>query len=151
MQNIRDNLSPQENETLAEYLRRLRGGQSQAELAERAGCHQQTIGNIESGDSTKLASKTKAGLAKALQIPESYLEAAISGKPVEILNSLKLCLSCWTPGNPPEAYWCDPRAKHCFLCGNELTRNCPRCQASIESYKHKFCPECGGGYKDFAE
>ncbi|MES1024810.1 helix-turn-helix transcriptional regulator [Gloeocapsa sp. BRSZ] len=41
---------------------------SQAELAQQAGIHLQSIGKIESGKTMRLNSKSRVGLARALQI-----------------------------------------------------------------------------------
>lgn len=87
-----DNI-PQPDETLAEYVWRLRIalGMSQAELAQKAGMHLQSIGKIEAGKTTRLNSKSSAGLSRALQVLEEYLDAVCKGVPVAAMQQLKIC------------------------------------------------------------
>ena len=54
----------------------------QVELAQKAGMHLQSVGEIEAGKKTCLNSKSSAGLSKALQVLEEYLDAVCKGVPV---------------------------------------------------------------------
>lgn len=135
-------------ETLAEYVRRMRTalGMSQAELAQRAGMHLQSVGKIELGKTTRLNSKSLAGLSSTLQVLAEYLEAVCKGVPVDALQQLKICPSCWTPGNQAESMWLNPRSKYCFGCGTQLRDRCSQCNEPIISVKFRFCPFCGKAY-----
>ncbi len=149
MHTLAASITPQTQETLGNYVRRLREekGISQQQLAASSGVHPQSIGKIERGITTKLNHKTRNGLAHALAIPAEYLDAAVKGVTLETLGSLKICPHCWTPGNPPESPWNDPRAKFCFICGHSLLSQCRHCAHPIDSYQHRFCPMCGTSYK----
>jgi DNA-binding XRE family transcriptional regulator len=142
-------LVPNADESLGQYLRRLRlhRGLSQADVVSLAGIHLQSLGKIERGRTLKLNHKTARGLAYALNIPKEYLEAVGRGVVVDIPSALKFCPSCWTVGMAPESMWLDLRAKCCFLCGMELRHRCVGCQESITSLKHRFCPFCGTSYQ----
>jgi len=135
---------------LAEYClgRREELGYSQAKLSELAGIKNlETIGRIERGKTTRLSSKTRSGLAKVFGVSEDYLDALIAGRsPIE-LETLKICPSCWQPGQIPERAWLDPRAKYCFICGGPLTDRCSNCGEPLSDIKHRFCPFCGTSYK----
>ncbi|PSB27693.1 helix-turn-helix domain-containing protein [Chlorogloea sp. CCALA 695] len=98
-----DDKLPLSGETLAEYVRRRRAafGMSQAELAQRAGMHLQSVGKIELGKTTRLNSKSLAGLSKALQVLAQYLEAVSKGVPIAAIQQLKICPRCWIPGIYP--------------------------------------------------
>jgi DNA-binding XRE family transcriptional regulator len=149
MQPLQQDLVPGFEETLANYVRRVRTSLSlsQKELAEKAGIHPQSIGKIERGQTTRLKQKPKQGLAIALSIPIEYLDAACKGIAMEAIVALKFCPHCWTPGNLPDSLWTYPRARYCFACGNELCDRCPSCNTLIESLKFRFCPYCGQSYK----
>lgn len=140
---------PNPDETLAEYVWRLRTalGMSQAELAQKAGMHLQSIGKIEAGKTTRLNSKSSAGLSRALQVLEEYLDAVCKGVPVTAVQQLKICPQCWTPGTEAEAMWLNPRSKYCFACGTQLCDRCSSCNEPITSIKFRFCPYCGNAYK----
>lgn len=141
---------PKLGESLAEYVRRVRTrmSMSQAELATRSGIHLQSVGKIESGKTTRLSSKTKAGLSRVLQVSESYLEAVCKGVPVAAVQHLKFCPNCWVPGSEAEPMWLHPRSKYCFACGTPLRDRCLGCNELIASLKHRFCPLCGRSYKE---
>jgi transcriptional regulator with XRE-family HTH domain len=143
-----DNL-PKLSESLAEYVRRVRTGMnmSQAELATRSGIHLQSVGKIESGKTTRLSSKTKAGLSRVLQVSESDLEAVCKGVPVALVQQLKFCPNCWIPGTEAEPMWLHVRAKYCFACGTALRDRCISCSEPMTSTKHRFCAYCGKAYK----
>ena len=102
-----------QGEKLTEYVRRVRTalGMSQAQLAHKAGIHLQSVGKIESGKTTRLNSKSLAGLSRALQISEEYLEAVCRGVPVTSVQHLKICPNCWTPGTQAEPMWLNPRSR----------------------------------------
>ncbi|WNN92115.1 double zinc ribbon domain-containing protein [Gloeocapsopsis dulcis] len=121
-------------------------GMSQAELAQKARMHLQSIGKIESGKTTRLNSKSSAGLSKALQVLEEYLDAACKGIPITAVQQLKICPRCWTPGTEAEAMWLHPHSKFCFACGTDSDR-CRSCNEAIVSLKFRFCPYCGTTYK----
>jgi transcriptional regulator with XRE-family HTH domain len=144
-----DNKIPQANESLGEYIRRLRTnmGLSQQEMAEKAKLHVQSVGKIESGKTTRLNGKTKTGLARVLGIAEEYLEAVCRGVPVVEAQKIKMCPSCWSPSSDAEVIWLDRRSKYCFLCGGLLRDRCPHCGEAILSLKFRFCPYCGASYK----
>ncbi|XGV97335.1 MAG: zinc ribbon domain-containing protein [Leptolyngbya sp. BL-A-14] len=146
---LQQELAPTPEETLANYVRRVRTslGLSQKELAERAGLHLQSVGKIERGQTTRLKQTPKSGLAHALNVPVEYLDAICKGVAVEAIASLKFCPQCWLPGTPPDAMWTHPRAKHCFACGNQLRDRCGSCKEPIISLKFRFCPYCGKPYK----
>jgi transcriptional regulator with XRE-family HTH domain len=140
---------PAPNETLANYIRRIRVslGLSQKELANKAGIHLQSLGKVERGKTARFNRKTQNGLANALGIPDEYLEAISKGVAVNHATVLKFCPECWRPGTAPESLWMNLRAKYCFLCGVELQNRCLSCHQSITSLKHRFCPYCGTAYK----
>jgi DNA-binding XRE family transcriptional regulator len=141
--------APHPQETLADYIQRVRIhlGLSQRALAERAGIHLQSVGKLERGKTAKLNRKTQSGLAYALQIPIEYLEAVERGLDIALTPTLKFCPQCWTPGTPPEPVWTDYRAKYCCFCSTALRHRCHQCQEPIVSLKHRFCPHCGNAYK----
>jgi DNA-binding XRE family transcriptional regulator len=149
MQSLQSDLAPIPDESLAQYLRRLRQirGLGQQEVVAKAGIHLQSLGKIERGKTVKLNQKTRSGLAYALNIPVEYLEAAGRGGSVEVASALKLCPHCWVLGTSPEPMWLDLRSKHCFLCGTGLRNRCISCNEPITSLKHRFCPYCGITYK----
>ena len=120
---------------------------SQRAVAEKSGVHAQSIGKIEGGHTTVLKTKTRQGLAYALDIPEAHLEAVVKGITVEETGALKFCPQCWTPGNAPDAMWLHIHANYCFRCGSGLRHRCVQCDAPITSLKHRFCPFCGTAYK----
>lgn len=140
---------PTQGEALAAYVRRVRIalGMSQAQTAERAEIHLQSLGKIEAGKTTRLFSKTKAGLSRALQVSEEYLEAVCRGASVETVQQLKICPNCWVPGTKAEPMWLSMRSKYCFACGTLLRDRCVSCNEPIMSLKHRFCPYCGTAYK----
>ena len=140
--------TPKQDETIGEYIRRLREGAdiSQQELALAAGIHIQSLGKLERGKTNRLNSKTKKGLAIALEIPSEYLEAVVKGKTVEGVQKKQFCPVCWKGGATVDPVWMLARAKYCLLCGHSLQNNCPKCQQPITSFQHKFCPYCGTSY-----
>ncbi len=140
---------PQPGESLAAYLRRLRMdlGFTQKEVAGKAGIHLQSLGKLERGITSRLNSKSKTGLAIALQIPIDYFEAVVRGVDVEESTELKFCPTCWQPGTQPDPLWKHSRAKFCFACGTQLRTQCVSCNEPITSLKHRFCPFCGTPYK----
>lgn len=140
---------PAPDETLANYIRRIRVslGLSQKELADKAGIHLQSLGKMERDKTTRFNRKTQNGLAYALGVPVEYLEAIGKGVAVHQTTALKFCPECWRPGTAPESLWMNLRAKYCFLCGVELQNRCRSCHQSITSLKHRFCPYCGTAYK----
>lgn len=144
-----DDKLPLSGETLADYVRRMRTalGMSQAELAQRAGMHLQSIGKIELGKTTRLNSKSLTGLSNSLQVLAEYLSAVCKGVPVAAVQHLKICPRCWTPGNQAELIWLNPRSKYCFVCGTQLCDRCSQCNEPITSIKFRFCPFCGNAYK----
>lgn len=146
---LQSSKSPNANETVGDYVKRMRLmlGLNQKELAAIAGIHLQSVGKIERGLTTKLNSHSKSGLANALQVPVEYLEAVCRGTPIVAVSQLKFCAPCWTPGTPPDPLWMEVRAKYCFLCGSALRERCIHCQERITSLKHRFCPFCGTAYK----
>lgn len=141
---------PIDGETLAQYVRRVRTSlkNSQGEMAAKAGIHIQSLGKIESGKTTRLNTKTKAGLSKGLGIPENYLDAVCRGRSMTQVIALKICPHCWKPGTEAEPIWLELRSKYCFLCGTLLRDRCTRCSEPIISLKFRFCPYCGQPYKD---
>lgn len=149
MQSLESDLAPIPDESLAQYLRRLRQkqGLSQKQVVAKAGIHVQSLGKIERGRTVKLNQKTRRGLAYALNVPVEYLEAVCRGESAQGADTLKFCPHCWAPGTPPESMWLHPRSKHCFLCGMALRNRCVHCDEPITSLKHRFCPYCGTAYK----
>ena len=146
---LQQELAPNREETLANYVRRVRTslGLSQKELAERAGLHLQSVGKIERGQTTRLKQAPKSGLAYALSIPVEYLDAVCKGVAVDAIASLKFCPHCWVPGTPPDPMWTHPHAKHCFACGNQLRDRCASCDEQSPSLKFRFCPHSCKSYK----
>ncbi|MBW4692631.1 MAG: helix-turn-helix domain-containing protein [Lyngbya sp. HA4199-MV5] len=144
------NAAPDPQESLADYVRRVRTalGLSQKELAERAGIHLQSVGKIERGQTTRLKQQPKSGLAHALNIPVDYLDAVCRGVAVEAGATLKFCPHCWVPGTIPDAMWANMRAQYCYLCGSLLRDRCTGCEQPIESLRFRFCPHCGKPYKN---
>ena len=141
--------SPQSDESLSSYLRRIRTekGMSQKDLANVAGIHLQSLGKIERDRTTRLNKKTLQGLAYALSIPVEYLDAVNKGIPVESSSLLKFCPSCWIPGTAPNPAWTLVSAKYCLLCGTLLMNRCASCNEPLSSLKFRFCPYCGSSYK----
>jgi len=144
---------PQTDETLAQYVRRVRTelGLSQEALAARAGIHSQSLVRIETGKTTRLSQKTKEGLSQALRISNDCLEAVCRGVPLPDVQALKICPACWQPGTEADPMWLDARAQYCYLCGELLRDRCTNCQAEIPSLQFRFCPYCGKSYKDELE
>ncbi|GAP96702.1 double zinc ribbon domain-containing protein [Leptolyngbya sp. NIES-2104] len=149
MMTLNPDLAPNPEESLAEYVRRIRTSLSlsQKDLADRAGIHLQSIGKIERGQTTRLKHKAKTGLAFALGISVEYLDAACKGVTVDAIETLKFCPQCWTPGSLPDSMWTAVRAKYCYACGTQLCDRCPNCSERILSFKFKFCPFCGKTYQ----
>lgn len=149
MPTIQSEQVPNPGESLAFYARRVRTelGMSQVMVAQRAGIHLQSLGKIEAGKTNRLAAKTKTGLAKALQVPQEYLEAVCQGVPVSAVQQLKICPNCWMPGTEAEPMWLSARSKYCFACSTALQERCATCNEPITSLKHRFCPMCGQAYK----
>lgn len=142
--------TPQPQETLAEYIKRIRTSLSlsQNDLAVKAGIHLQSLGKIERGVTTKINQKSQRGLAVALQIPPEYLDAVARGIAIVASDVLKFCPHCWQPGTPPEEIWLLVRSQCCFLCGTRLRNSCANCNEPITSLKFRFCPYCGKTYKE---
>lgn len=140
--------APQPQESLNSYIKRLRNhfSMSQQQLATAAGIHLQSLGKLERGKTTRLNEKTKKGLAVALNIPEEYLDAVVSGRTPESLQQKRYCPCCWKANANPDPAWTLHRAKYCLLCGTQLRSNCISCLEPIASFKHKFCPHCGNPY-----
>lgn len=149
MDTLDANLVPDAQESLADYVRRVRieRGLSQRDVATRAGVHLQTVGKLERGLTTKLNRKAQGGFAYALQIPQEYLQAVSRGERLAPLPSIQVCPQCWVPGTPLERHWTDARARYCCLCGTTLCSRCRHCQEPIGSLQHRFCPYCGTAYK----
>lgn len=141
---------PKPGESLAEYVKRRREelGYSQRQLASLSGTHIQTIGKIEGKDTTRLNAKTLTGLSRTFKIPVDYLDAVARGVPIETVQQIKICPSCWSGGSEADPIWLDRRSKYCFICGTELRSQCSRCGKAIESLKYRFCPYCGQPYKE---
>lgn len=149
MQPLESDSLPHADESLAEYLRRLRVrlGLTQKEVAFKANIHAQSLGKLERGKTHSLNHKTRQGLACALQIPPDYLDAISRGRAIQATQTLKFCPQCWRAGSAPEPLWMDIRSKHCFACGTRLQDRCISCQEPITSLKHRFCPYCGTPYQ----
>lgn len=149
MQLLQQETTPNPDETLANYVRRVRVslGMSQKELAEKARIHLQSVGKIERGQTTRLKQVPKSGLAHALNVPVEYLDAVCKGVAVESIASLKFCPKCWILGTPPDPMWTSARSKYCFACGSELCDRCSNCNEAIGSLSFRFCPYCGQSYK----
>lgn len=141
--------TPQQDESLAGYVRRIREqlSMSQKVLATKAGIHLHSLGKIERQQTTRLNQKTLHGLAYALEIPTEYLEAVTKGIAVSVTACVKFCPICWTPGTAADSMWTDLRAKFCFACGTALRHQCPSCSRPVVSLKFRFCPYCGTSYK----
>lgn len=148
-----DSIAPQPQESLENYIKRLRTrlSMSQQQLAAAAGIHLQSLGKLERGITLRLNQKTKKGLAIALNIPEEYLDAVVSGLPVEGVQKKQYCPRCWKGGTNPDQAWTLPRAKYCLLCGAQLRCSCISCHEPIASFKHKFCPHCGTPYSELGQ
>lgn len=140
---------PTAGEDLAAYIKRLRLERqwTQVFLATKAGLHPQSLRKLEREGLQRLNRKTKTGLARALDIPEDYLEAALRGVAVTEIQALKFCPRCWQPGTPLEQEWSSQRAVFCFTCGEKLCDRCLDCGAAFQSSSHRFCPHCGGFYR----
>jgi len=61
---------------------------SKQAVARKSGIHAQSVGKIESGHTRVLKTKTRQGLAYALEIPEAHLDAAAKGISVEETGAL---------------------------------------------------------------
>jgi DNA-binding XRE family transcriptional regulator len=140
--------APKPQETLANYIKRLReeARLSQRELAEAAGLHLQSLGKLERGKTSRLNQKTKQGLELALNIPQEYLDAVCQGRAIEEIQKKQFCPNCWKGGAQPEPMWMLKRAKYCLLCGTQLLHSCRSCHEPISLFKHRFCPVCGIPY-----
>ncbi len=145
--------TPEPQESLDHYIKRLRKSlkMSQQQVSSAAGIHLQSLGKLERGKTTRLNEKTKKGLAIAFNIPEEYLDAVVSGLPVEGVQKKQYCPQCWKGGNNPDPSWTLPRAKYCLLCGTQLRCCCIRCGEPIALFKHKFCPHCGTPYAQLSQ
>ena len=141
--------TPQPQEPLAAYIRRIRKdlGMTQFELAQAAGLHNRSVGKIERGLTLKINRKTLQGLARALRVPQEYLDAVILGEEVNVVFSVKFCPQCWNPGATADPLWSHNTAKFCYLCGTQLRTSCVNCGETVLSLKHRFCPICGSPYK----
>ncbi|MGF1672133.1 MAG: zinc ribbon domain-containing protein [Rivularia sp. (in: cyanobacteria)] len=141
--------NPQPQESLADYIVRIRKHlrMTQFELADAAGIHSRSVGKIERGLTTKINRKTLQGLAVALGVPTSYLEAVSKGKEVNYQQSIKFCPQCWNPGAAIDPMWSNVKAKFCYLCGTSIRANCGNCGEFVLSLRHRFCPVCGCAYK----
>lgn len=150
MYTFEESTAPQPQESLENYIKRLRSrlSLSQQQLAAAAGIHLQSLGKLERGKTLRLNQKTKKGLAIALNIPEEYLDAVISGLPVEAVQKKQYCPRCWKGGANPDPAWTLLRAKYCLLCGTQLRCSCTSCSEPIASFKHRFCPHCGTPYAE---
>jgi transcriptional regulator with XRE-family HTH domain len=148
-----DSIAPQPQESLENYIKRLRTrlSMSQQQLAAAAGIHLQSLGKLERGITLRLNQKTKKGLAIALNVPEEYLDAVVSGLPLEGVQKKQYCPRCWKGGANPDPAWILPRAKYCLLCGTQLRCGCISCHEPIASFKHKFCPHCGTPYAESSQ
>lgn len=146
---ISEGNQPIVGETLAQYVRRIRTSLklSQGEMAARAGIHIQSLGKLELGKTSRLNTKTRTGLSRALGVPEDYLDAVCRGVSVTEVQGLKICPNCWIPGTPADPIWLESRSKCCFICGTLLCARCRQCNEPIMSLKFRFCPYCGQTYK----
>ncbi|MEI2580378.1 zinc ribbon domain-containing protein [Scytonema sp. PRP1] len=120
---------------------------TQFELADAAGIHSRSVGKIERGLTTKLNQKTLRGLALALGVPQEFLEAVTKGEEVQLVQGVKFCPQCWSPGNAADPMWGHVKAKFCYLCGTQLRASCVNCGELVVSTRHRFCPICGHSYK----
>lgn len=68
MYTFEESITPQPQESLKNYIKRLRSrlSMSQQQLATAAGIHLQSLGKLERGKTLRLNQKTKKGLAIAL-------------------------------------------------------------------------------------
>ena len=75
------NIYPENGETLATYIKRCRIylKLTQSEMAGKININTQSLGKIESGKTQRLKRKTKTGLAKVLEIPETYIDSICRG------------------------------------------------------------------------
>jgi DNA-binding XRE family transcriptional regulator len=130
---LQQELAPNPEETLANYVRRVRIslGLSQKELAERAGVHLQSVGKIERGQTTRLKQAPKSGLAYALSVPVEYLDAVCKGVAVDAIAAFKFCPQCWALGTPPDPMGTHSHAKYCLACGNQLRNRRISCHEKI--------------------
>jgi DNA-binding XRE family transcriptional regulator len=142
--------APQPEETLAQYVVRLRGhlNLSQMQVSQAAGIHRQTLGKIEHGQTLRLNQRARNGLAYALSIPIEYLDAASKGEPLPRVGGLKLCPRCWVSGTAPDPMWMDLRSKFCFACGTGLRDRCTQCGEPMTTLRHRFCGSCGASYQE---
>ncbi|MBO3464528.1 zinc ribbon domain-containing protein [Aetokthonos hydrillicola Thurmond2011] len=141
--------TPKTGESLAAYVSRVRKALNltQFELASCAGIHTRSVGKIERGLTTKLSRKTLQGIAVALGTPVEYLEAVIKGEEVKLVQGVRFCPQCWSPGNAADEAWSNIKAKYCYLCGTQLRSSCSHCGELVVSLRYKFCPLCGKSYK----
>jgi transcriptional regulator with XRE-family HTH domain len=141
-------LLPKE-ETLASYMKRIRElrGFTRTELANLAAVNVSTVARIEGGTTgaQKPRKEIQERLSAALQIPIEYLQAASREKSVEVLQTNKVCLSCWMPGKPPDSRWSMLDAKFCLRCGERLKDKCDQCSEPV-LLRARFCPQCGMPY-----
>ena len=137
-------------ELLSEYIRRIRElrGLSKSALAERTRIHVTSIQRLENGQTgiKKMRKDVQERLSTALQIPVEYIRAALKGEAVEVSQSNKVCLTCWTPGTAPDMRWSFSDAKFCLRCASALTDKCIYCSEPI-LLKGRFCHKCGKEYK----
>jgi rRNA maturation endonuclease Nob1 len=88
------------------------------------------------------------GLARALGVPQEYLDAVTKGEEVSLIQGVKFCPQCWNPGAIADPMWSHVRAKFCYLCGTQLRTSCTNCGELVLSLRrHRFCPICGYPYK----
>ena len=143
-------LVPQPEETLAQYVVRLRNRSklSQIQVSQAAGIHRQSLGKIENGQTLRLNHKVRSGLSYALRIPVEYLDAVSKGDGIQMTRGLKFCPRCWVSGTAPDPMWMDLRSKFCFACGTGLRDRCPQCAEPITTLRHRFCGFCGASYQE---
>ena len=140
-----ESIAPQPQESLENYIKRLRTrlSMSQQQLATAAGIHGQSLGKLERGKTLRLNQKTKKGLAIALNIPEEYLDAVVCGLPVEGVQKKQYCPRCWKGGTNPDPAWTLPRAKHCYH--KQLTMNVNRSTLVDRQKLHDWLRQFVGG------
>ena len=137
---------------------RIAAGLTQAALAEKTGCTQSAVSMFEAGKRDALSRESITKIAKLLKIdlpPEPESESAGAGAEFDI-NSQSFVAKVATPPSYCPDFNCPSNlayavgvtvfmlptgaagsGKHCLLCGEALSAQCPKCGAALVAFPHE--------------